>query len=170
MAPLIEGFHPGYERKGIFSTEDVFKELGNSWAVFDGDVMPVISLRYKVFARSCACVDCGIVGTYFAKERSAKRMRDKIVVQKINGERVVTVTPPEVRFKATSLTWHFNLYAMHTDGREILMTKDHVLPKSKGGLDFLGNLQTMCQPCNGQKANFHPHQPSFIFEGDNISL
>ena len=28
------------------------------------------------------------------------------------------------------------------------MTKDHIVPKSKGGADHLDNLETMCDQCN----------------------
>jgi len=35
----------------------------------------------------------------------------------------------------------------------IQMTKDHVIPKSKGGKDRLDNMQTLCQKCNNKKAN-----------------
>lgn len=44
---------------------------------------------------------------------------------------------------------HFNLYA--DDGT--LMTKDHIIPKSKGGLDQVANMQTMCTRCNSKKGN-----------------
>lgn len=170
MEPLVSGFHPGYERKGIYAIEDVFEQLGNSWAIFDGDVIPVISLRYKVFKQSLACVACGLTGMYFAKERSAKVMRPKRVVEQVNGETVVTRIPPDVPFKATSVTWHFNLYAMTPEGREVLMTKDHILPRSKGGKDRIENLQTMCQPCNGKKADFHIYQPHLPFFAVGKSL
>ena len=44
---------------------------------------------------------------------------------------------------------HFNLFA--DDGT--LMTKDHIIPKSKGGKDRVENLQTMCTDCNSKKGN-----------------
>lgn len=44
---------------------------------------------------------------------------------------------------------HFNLYA--DDGT--LMTKDHIMPKSKGGLNRVSNMQTMCVNCNKAKGN-----------------
>jgi 5-methylcytosine-specific restriction endonuclease McrA len=43
---------------------------------------------------------------------------------------------------------HFNLFAGN-----ILMTKDHIVPKSKGGGDKLHNLRTMCTPCNEARGN-----------------
>lgn len=47
---------------------------------------------------------------------------------------------------------HFNLYALK-DGKEILITKDHILPKSLGGKDVISNYQTMCFSCNQEKGN-----------------
>lgn len=44
---------------------------------------------------------------------------------------------------------HFNLYA--EDGT--LMTKDHILPRSRGGQDLVSNMQTMCTTCNAAKGN-----------------
>lgn len=44
---------------------------------------------------------------------------------------------------------HFNLYA--DDG--MLMTKDHIFPKSKGGIDSIDNMETLCQECNSKKGN-----------------
>ena len=45
--------------------------------------------------------------------------------------------------------YHFNLRA--DDGT--LMTRDHILPKSKGGRDHISNMQTMCTVCNRAKGN-----------------
>lgn len=44
---------------------------------------------------------------------------------------------------------HFNLYSKNG----ILMTKDHIVPKSKGGKDNQDNYQTMCVLCNHKKCN-----------------
>ena len=43
-----------------------------------------------------------------------------------------------------------NLYSVK-NGKAVLMTKDHIHPKSKGGRDTLDNYQTMCYPCNSRK-------------------
>jgi hypothetical protein len=150
MGKLIAGFHPGYERNGIYTLEQVFAQLGNSWAVFDGDVLSVCSLRYRLFAINRHCVCCGLEGTYFAKERSAKRFRQPGVL----GEKL---------FRATTKGWHFNLYALGLRGEEILMTKDHILPRSKGGQDVIGNLQTMCRPCNNTKRDETHYQAMLPF-------
>ncbi len=48
---------------------------------------------------------------------------------------------------------HVNLYS--NDG--VLMTKDHIIPRSKGGKDTMSNYQTMCVKCNVLKgANYEP--------------
>lgn len=47
---------------------------------------------------------------------------------------------------------HFNLYA--DDGT--LITKDHIIPASKGGRDHVSNMQPMCTLCNGAKGNSNP--------------
>ena len=44
---------------------------------------------------------------------------------------------------------HFNLYS--DDG--VLMTRDHIIPKSLGGKDCIDNMQTMCVKCNENKGN-----------------
>ena len=42
---------------------------------------------------------------------------------------------------------HFNFFS--TD--DVLMTKDHIVPKSLGGSDLMDNYQTMCSICNTKK-------------------
>lgn len=46
---------------------------------------------------------------------------------------------------------HFNLYS--DDG--ILMTKDHIIPVSKGWPNTISNYQTMCKICNERKSNYY---------------
>jgi len=95
---------------------------------FDGDMVKVNSKRLMCFKKSgIKCVACGIEGEYFYKERTGYKDKSK-----------------------NRGPFHFNLYGMK-EGEEILMTKDHVFPKSKGGPDTSNNLQTMCAPCNTEK-------------------
>ena len=50
---------------------------------------------------------------------------------------------------------HFNLYC--DDG--MLMTKDHIMPRSLGGSDSIDNLQPMCAECNFKKGNTFSGDP-----------
>jgi 5-methylcytosine-specific restriction endonuclease McrA len=91
----------------------------------DGDEVRVKGIRMKSFAvNGIKCVTCGLVGTFFVKE-------------KLPGDN----------------SFHLNLYAVDKDGKEVLMTRDHIQPKSKGGPETLENMQTMCTRCNGKKGN-----------------
>ncbi|AFU88147.1 HNH endonuclease [Caulobacter phage CcrColossus] len=131
------GFVPGYERKGLYSIEEVHAHIGPEPREFDGDMVPMASQRYVLFARAHACVRCGLVGAFYAKERSARYVKS-------TGE-----------YRPTTNSWHFNLYAL-TDGpspRAVLMTKDHIVPRARGGADVDENYQPMCSPCNTRKGH-----------------
>lgn len=47
---------------------------------------------------------------------------------------------------------HLDLYGTE-EGRDILMTIDHIYPKSLGGKDVLSNYQPMCLVCNHMKSD-----------------
>ena len=93
---------------------------------FDGHMVKMTSQRYQLFkTKGVTCVECGLVGEFFGLEKNRGQ----------EGER-----------------YHFNLYGIR-DGQEVLMTKDHIMPKSKGGLNTLDNYQVMCFDCNMEKAD-----------------
>lgn len=126
-----------YDRKETYTVEEVLpfivldKRDEGFKRDYDGDLIKMNSHRYHCFENSgCECVSCGIEGTFFAKERSVDK----------HG-------------KPTGPTFHFNLYAIDDEGNEILMTKDHIQPKAKGGKDHINNYQTMCTICNWLKAD-----------------
>lgn len=98
------------------------KRKDNVYLPFRGEKIKLTSQRYAVFKKSSACCECGAQGEYFAAERSMKEG-----------------------------PYHLNLYAIRPDGSELLMTKDHIVPKCKGGLDIVDNYQTMCIDCNSKK-------------------
>ncbi len=50
---------------------------------------------------------------------------------------------------------HLNVYAVE-NGRAVLLTKDHIYPKSKGGLNNLKNYQVLWEKCNGIKGDNSP--------------
>jgi len=126
--------HQKYERKSIHSIDEIreltkdvlfekFKQ--NAKVELDGDLIKGNSKRYQLFfTKGMKCVSCGIEGKYFAKERT-------------EGD----------------ISYHLNLYGIDNNGNEVLMTKDHIIPTSKGGKNKLENFQTMCVCCNQEKGN-----------------
>ena len=91
---------------------------------YDDISVKMYSQRYQLFAtQGVKCVKCGVEGEYFALESSDIK----------------------------SNRYHFNLYGHNSDGKEILITKDHKTPKAKGGADNLSNYQVMCTDCNAKK-------------------
>lgn len=122
------------ERKSIHSikeirelTKDVLfeKYKQNAKVKLDGDLIKGNSQRLQTFfTRGMKCACCGIEGKYFAKEKDCN-----------------------------AVSYHLNLYAIDDNGKEVLMTKDHIIPRSKGGKNCIGNYQTMCVYCNMEKGN-----------------
>lgn len=52
---------------------------------------------------------------------------------------------------------HLNLFADLGKGKMMLINKDHILPRSFGGVDCIHNLQVLCQKCNTTKgAKWNP--------------
>jgi len=128
-----------YERKETYPVEEVLKHVvpgikRNFRVDFDGDSIKMHSDRYFTFKyKGCKCVKCNMEGTYFAKERHKFVSTEK--------------------YKDTyGQSYHFNLYGIK-EGREVMMTKDHIFPKSKGGKDNVENYQPMCIECNAEKKN-----------------
>jgi hypothetical protein len=117
-----------YVRKSIHTIDEVFSIMGQGRITTpEGEQINTDSMRYKTFKeKGLKCVTCGLVGQYFAKEKDSKEDQN---------------------------VWHFNLYGINNDGEEVLFTRDHIQPRSKGGLDILENLQTMCSICNCKKGN-----------------
>jgi hypothetical protein len=127
---------PTYVRKEIYTDVQGFLDKVNlnhtkeDKVIMDGDQIKLGSDRYKCFKVSgCKCVNCGLEATFFAKEKSY-------------GSRIDS--------------YHLNLYGIDENGKEVLFTKDHILPKSRGGKDEVSNYQTMCQKCNTEKAHEIP--------------
>lgn len=130
MCAEIKKRHYNMVRKGRkYHPDEVLPHFeGTSSKVrvnFDGHPIKMASHRYWTFLRKgLKCVTCGIEGQYFRKERHRVTEEGK---------------------------YHFNLYAVDSEGDEVLITKDHVIPKSKGGRNHISNYQTMCIVCNMEK-------------------
>ena len=94
-----------------------------------GDLINMTSLKLQTFKENgIRCRVCGCKGVYFAKEKYSDQAY-----------------------------FHLNLYALK-EGKEVLMTKDHIIPLTKGGRDRLNNFQTLCGECNRKKAMHTAHK------------
>jgi len=95
------------------------------------------SLRLRTFKAGRKCVICGLLGTTMLLEQFEDHGGPHF---NLYGEGVA----PEI-------------FASHARTEEksnlILLTKDHILPKSNGGKDHISNMQTMCVVCNQLKTN-----------------
>lgn len=79
--------------------------------------------RYFLFIRNPNCSACGLIGQHMYLD-----------------------------IHSCDNSAHFNLYG-EEDGKLILLTIDHYIPRSKGGQNHIENYQTMCSICNNLKGN-----------------
>ena len=112
------------------------RHLPNKYKTINGVQVKITSQRYKLFQENKFCVKCGIEGTFLAIEKHS----------------------PEIE------KYHINMYGINENGDEILMTKDHIIPKSKGGENILSNYQTMCSKCNSDKGNGDSKSLRMLFD------
>ena len=119
----------GYDKLKKLALGEVLPSIGNNsfLKITSGLSVRTSSVRLRTFKKSLVCVECGLEGTHFWVECNDNKG-----------------------------SYHLNLYATRPDGTETLMTKDHIMPKSKGGSDNINNMQTMCTNCNCRKGNTLP--------------
>jgi hypothetical protein len=92
---------------------------------YDEDNLRIKLERVKFFRKhGTDCVKCGVKGTHFS-------------VRKDNGGNN-----------------HVDLYGYTDEGLEVLINRDHIIPKSRGGVDNYSNMQPMCMVCNSLKGNY----------------
>lgn len=99
------------------------RKISDNWIE---DVNKAAATRLKMFrAGQITCVSCGLTGEHFHIER---HKNDKV------------------------MPFSVNLYGWKDD-REVMLTWDHIIPKSYGGSNSIENAQCMCAECNLMKGN-----------------
>ena len=116
----VENSH--FIRRDLKKNSTLIDELPTHF-MFDGHIINYDNIKYKLFYQNNSCVACGLVGSFFYKEK--------------NGD---------------STDFHINMYGVK-NGREVLFSKDHIMARRNGGTSILGNLQTMCVDCNNLKGH-----------------
>ena len=127
----MKDYNKIYERKGLlplsFLTTLSDETKPNIYETINDVNVKISSQRYPVFKNNTKCVCCGLEASYLSI--------DKKKSENENTE-----------------NYHLNMYGLK-DGNEIMFTKDHIIPKSKGGKNHQSNYQTMCEICNYEKDN-----------------
>ena len=126
FAPATKQVTSKSKKKG----KSTFNRGNRKRVMLDGEMIKANSQRLQLFyTKGFKCVQCGTEGKFFimVKNRSNKGQLDNY--------------------------YHLELVGLTPSGQYILMTKDHILPKAKGGKDVLENYQTMCFHCNNAKAD-----------------
>lgn len=120
-------------KKGYKYTDQVWKDASKKEYFITrnskkyGIIISMGSHRYQLFRlKGIECLNCGIKGEFFALERN---------------------------IVGNNAKFHFNLYGIDKYGKEVMITKDHIIPRSKGGKNVLSNYQPLCIRCNQQKGN-----------------
>jgi 5-methylcytosine-specific restriction endonuclease McrA len=115
------------------------------------------SPRLECLKRNQSCVCCGLAGIRWYLQTSRLGIPKKQTVCFIEECPWCQCRPPNPMLGGD--TPHLNLYGLHpTHGSLVLMTQDHIRPKSRGGKDNIENLQTMCTICNRRKGNLLPDE------------
>lgn len=78
--------------------------------------------KFRLLKKQPTCACCGIMGAIWVMEQ-----------------------PKELQGTDRAV---LNLYGVTKRGRWVLMTKDHIVPRARGGKNALENYQTMCHACN----------------------
>ena len=125
-----------YERIEVVPVEIISSLLQERASSYRGKkTVSLLSNRILTYSKGLSCVHCNIGVSYFAVEKQVKDKTGK---------------------------WHLNAYHLSKDGRETMMTSDHIIAVAIGGDNSLENRQVMCSPCNSIKAQFSSVEESLL--------
>lgn len=133
-----------YLRLGVIPKDQLIPFIINKQAVVVKGLrspIDVSSIRMQTYAHGTKCAISGVDVAYFAVE-TQKHILKRIPMDKLDH---------------SGLGYHFNAYAI-VDGKEVMMTSDHIIPKSTGIREMAINRQPMLQSLNGAKQNIMSEQ------------
>lgn len=135
----VKAVAKAFVSKESYPPQMILPYLGDYERDYDGDLIWMGDDRYQNFQQhGTICANCGLEGTYFRKQRTpGPRNREYC-------------------------RYHFNLYGQDSQGQAVMLTKDHIIPKAKGGADALYNYQPLCVTCNGQKVDNLPTRETLL--------
>jgi hypothetical protein len=124
-------------------------ELEANYNVFK---VKVSSDRLECFKRNHKCVSCKCIGSVFLLQSHIVGSSHSVNCLIDNCE-WCAIRQNRNQSPGMMAAPHLNMYHVGARGGLVLMTKDHIIPRSKGGSDHIDNLQTMCSKCNSKKGN-----------------
>ena len=107
------------------------------------------SSKLACLKRSPMCVGCEKVGSIWMLQSHGKLAQPLTEQEKFFGVKRKVKHSDEQRP-------HLNLWALTKKDGLVMMTQDHILPRSRGGSNGQHNLQTMCTQCNSAKGDTIP--------------
>jgi len=114
-----------YKRFATIPVEEVLPLLEkNKLYTFGEHRVRIGTPRLLTYKKGIVCKNCGVGGKYFAIESPL-------------GKYVP----------------HLNLYGIDSQGNEVMLTSDHIIPKSRGGKKGVSNRQCLCIKCNSNKGS-----------------
>lgn len=94
------------------------------------------------------CIDCLLSMVYHGPMPSKAEMRESLREEQKPRERYKPI-PHHLRWEV----FERDDFTCKSCGSRRALTADHIMPRSKGGLAKLDNLQTLCRSCNSKKGS-----------------
>ena len=133
-----------------------------------GEVKPLLTDYYVLIKgkrRSSYCKKCDIERSRIRHKKNYDKVREKVKYLKLKAKGIIT------RKEAVRRARQMNAEGTHTVDEwedlkkkyeyfclacgkkepEIKLTRDHIIPLSRGGTDYISNIQPLCNSCNAGK-------------------